>query len=145
VEIDVETGMPKLGPIHWVDDAGRVLNPRLVEGQLVGGLAQGVGEALMERIVYEGGQLLTGSLMDYQVPRASDIPPVRLTSAPVSSAANALGAKGVGEAGNIGVPAAIANAIHDALRPLGVTRIDPPFTAARIWEAIYNVSTGGDR
>ncbi|MCU4652749.1 xanthine dehydrogenase family protein molybdopterin-binding subunit [Roseibacterium sp. SDUM158016] len=145
VEIDVETGMPTLGPIHWVDDAGRVLNPRLVEGQLVGGLAQGVGEALMERIVYEGGQLLTGSLMDYQVPRASDIPPVRLTSAPVPSAANALGAKGVGEAGNIGVPAAIANAIHDALRPLGVTRIDPPFTAARIWEAIHDVSTGGER
>ncbi len=136
VQIDAETGQPTLGPIHWIDDAGTVLNPDLVEDQLLGGLAQGLGEALLERIVYADGQLLTGSLMDYAVPRASDMPPVRLGKIAVPSHANPLGAKGVGEAGCIGVPAAIANAILDALAPHGVTHLDMPMTAARIWAAL---------
>jgi aerobic carbon-monoxide dehydrogenase large subunit len=139
VAIDRETGVPRVERIVWVDDAGVVVNPMLVEGQLRGGLAQGIGEALLERIVYdERGQLLTGSLMDYALPRASDMPDVTLLSCPTPSAANRLGAKGAGEAGCIGVPAAIANAIADALAPFGATLLDPPFTAETIWRALHS-------
>jgi hypothetical protein len=122
----------------WVDDAGRVISPQLAEGQLLGGLAQGIGQALMERIVYdELGQLLTGSLMDYALPRAGDIPAVELESLATPASANILGAKGVGEAGTIGVPAAILNAAIDALAPLGVTELDFPLTAERLWRTIH--------
>jgi aerobic carbon-monoxide dehydrogenase large subunit len=114
-----------------------VVNPLLVEGQLVGGLAQGLGEALMEELVYdEEGQLLTGSLMDYRLPRAADIPTVELGEWRTPSPSNALGAKGVGEAGCIGVPAAIVNAAVDALRPFGVSHLDMPLTAAKLWQAM---------
>ncbi|MBI1245524.1 MAG: molybdopterin-dependent oxidoreductase [Alphaproteobacteria bacterium] len=144
VEIDRDTGVPAIERIVWVDDAGVVVNPMLVDGQLRGGLAQGLGEALMERIVYDAqGQLLTGSLMDYAVPRASDIPPVTLLSCPTPSAANSLGAKGVGEAGTIGVPAAIANAVLDALVPFGVECLDFPLRAETIWRAMQD--RGDDR
>jgi aerobic carbon-monoxide dehydrogenase large subunit len=137
VSIDRDTGTPRIERIVWIDDAGAVVNPTLVEGQLRGGLAQGVGEALLEGLRYDAnGQLLTGSLMDYAVPRASDVPEVALISRPTRSCNNKLGAKGVGEAGCIGVPAAIANAILDALAPLGVGRLDMPMTPAKIWRAI---------
>lgn len=137
VAIDPETGVPHVERIAWIDDAGTVVNPVLVEGQLRGGLAQGLGEALLEGLVYDArGQLLTGSLMDYAVPRARDIPEVALESRPTRSRNNKLGAKGVGEAGCIGVPAAIANAILDALAPLGVADLDMPMTPAKIWQAI---------
>jgi carbon-monoxide dehydrogenase large subunit len=109
----------------------------LVEGQLLGGLAQGLGEALMERIVYdESGQLLTGSFIDYQMPRAADMPPVILAKHATPSVMNPLGAKGVGEAGCIGIPAAIVNAVVDALSPFGVRHLDMPLTSATIWAAM---------
>ena len=107
----------------------------------MGGLAQGLGQALMERLVYdEQGQLLTGSLMDYALPRAADMPRVQLASHPTPSAANPLGAKGVGEAGCIGVPAALLNAALDALAPLGVRQLDFPLTSGRLWQAVQDAS-----
>ncbi|MDB5894421.1 MAG: hypothetical protein JWQ88_1952 [Rhodoferax sp.] len=142
--IDVDTGQPTIERMVWADDAGRIVSPQLAEGQLIGGLAQGLGQAMMERIVYdEEGQLLTGSLMDYAVPRASDMPPVELESlegvAPRSQA-NLLGAKGVGEAGCIGVPAALLNAAADALSPLGEPELEFPLTAERLWRAMTTTS-----
>lgn len=139
VEVDAELGTVVVQRLTIVDDAGSVINPMLVEGQLIGGAAQGLGEALMERLVYdEDGQLLTGSLMDYAVPRAGDMPPICISSAPNPTPMNLLGAKGVGEAGCIGVPAAIANAVLDALRPLGDIDLELPLTAEKIWRAIRN-------
>ena len=135
--IDPETGMVTIERIVWVDDAGRVVHPELAHGQLMGGLAQGLGQALMEQIVYDaGGQLLTGSLMDYAVPRAGDIPPVIMESLSNPSPHNLLGAKGVGEAGCIGVPAAIMNAARDALSPLGEIDLQFPLTPPRVWRAL---------
>jgi carbon-monoxide dehydrogenase large subunit len=141
VAVDPQTGAPTIERIVWVDDAGRIVNPLLAEGQLLGGLAQGVGQAMLERVVYDDeGQLLTGSLMDYALPRATDIPPVELHGLHTPTAANALGAKGVGEAGCIGVPAAIVNAAIDALSPLGVTELDLPLTAESLWRAMNPAS-----
>lgn len=137
LRIDPETMVPHVEHVTLVDDAGTVVNPLLVEGQLSGGAAQGFGEAMMERIVYDAeGQLLTGSLMDYALPRAADMPPLRLASAPVPTPLNPLGAKGVGEAGCIGVPAAIVNAAVDALSGFGVQHLDMPLTGERIWRAV---------
>ena len=145
VTIDPDTGVPTVGQIVWIDDAGVVINPVLLEGQLLGGLAQGLGEALMERLAHDrDGQLLTGSLMDYRVPRAADMPPARIVSRPVRSRMNLLGAKGAGEAGCIGIPAAIINAIHDALAPAGVSRIDMPCTAQSIWTALQAQAHKGE-
>ncbi|MBL8589597.1 MAG: xanthine dehydrogenase family protein molybdopterin-binding subunit [Methylobacteriaceae bacterium] len=137
VTIDRDTGAPTIERLTLVDDAGVVINPALAEGQLRGGVMQGVGEALMERLVYdEAGQLLTGSLMDYALPRAADAPPLDLDSRATPAPGNPLGAKGVGEAGCIGAPAAIVGAIHDALGPLGGARLDMPLTSGRIWAAM---------
>ncbi|MDV2967581.1 xanthine dehydrogenase family protein molybdopterin-binding subunit [Nitratireductor aquimarinus] len=137
VSINPRTGAPTFEKLSWVDDAGRVVNPMLVRGQLVGGMAQGLGEALMERIVYDDdGQLLTGSLMDYAVPRAIDIPAVDIAKLETVSPANALGAKGVGEAGCIGVPAAIFNAVSDAVAPFGPHKLQMPLTSETIWRAL---------
>ncbi len=139
--IDRDTGVPRIEGLTWVDDAGRVLNPRLVEGQLWGGMAQGLGAALMERLVIdEDGQMLTGSLMDYAVPRASDMPGrVRLEKIATQTAANAFGAKGVGEAGCIGVPAAILNAAQDALAPFTERDLALPLTSERLWRAMNDL------
>ena len=151
VAIDPETGVLTIERLVWVDDAGTVINPMLAEGQLLGGIAQGVGEAVLERIVYDAdGQLLTGSFMDYGIPRAADMPPVTLERMETPSPANLLGAKGIGEAGAIGAPAAIACAVMAALRPLGVKHLDMPYTPAHIWQAIRDAQTGdgagaGDR
>ena len=137
VAIDPETGVLTVERMTWVDDCGTVINPMLVEGQLMGGIAQGLGEALMERIVYdEDGQLLTGSLMDYALPRAADMPPIAFDRLETPTDRNLLGARGVGEAGTIGAPAAILNAALDALAPFGVTDLDMPLTAETIWRAI---------
>lgn len=135
VAIDADTGVVTLARIAWADDAGVVLNPALVEGQMIGGAAQGIGCALMERLVMRDGQLLTGSLMDYALPRATDIPPMKLISCPTRTPANTLGARGVGEAGCIGVPAAILNAVMDALPP-GTPDLDLPLTPERVWRAL---------
>ena len=143
VAIDPETGVLTVERLVWVDDAGTVVNPMLAEGQLLGGIAQGIGEAVLERIVYDDdGQLLTGSFMDYGIPRAADMPPVTLERMETPSPANLLGAKGIGEAGAIGAPAAIACAVMDALRPLGVKHLDMPYSPARLWHAIRSAEDG---
>lgn len=139
VTIDRDTGAVTVDRITWVDDAGTVINPTLLHGQLIGGLAQGLGAALMERIVQRDGQLLTGSLMDYALPRATDMPPVRIVSQPTASPANDLGAKGAGEAGCIGVPAAILNAVQDALIPFDAPDLNLPVTAETVWRAIHRL------
>ena len=138
VAVDRDTGAPTVERITWVDDAGRVLNPMLVEGQLIGGLAQGLGAALMERLVLDAeGQLLTGSLMDYAVPRATDMPgAIRLDKIVTGTAANELGAKGVGEAGCVGVPAALLNAVQNALAPFTTRDLRLPLTSERLWRAL---------
>ena len=138
VVIDRDTGVLTIERITWVDDAGRVLNPMLVEGQLLGGLAQGLGTALMEELVIDAdGQLLTGSLMDYAVPRAGDMPcAVTLAKLSTRTQANELGTKGVGEAGCIGVPAALLNAAQDALSPFTTRDLRLPLTSERLWRAL---------
>lgn len=135
VTLDPDTGALTIARITWVDDAGTVLNPRLVTGQLIGGAAQGIGVALMERLVTADGQLQTGSLMDYAVPRAADMPPVHLISRPTPTPANPLGARGVGEAGCIGIPAALLNAAMDALPP-GTPDLSLPLTSEKLWRAL---------
>ena len=143
VSIDADTGVLTVEKIVWVDDAGVVVNPMLVEGQMIGGLAQGLGEAMLERIVYdEDGQLVTASFMDYAMPRAVHMPELQLAKIETPSPFNYLGAKGVGEAGNVGVPAAIVNAVVDALSPFGVTHMDMPLTSERIWTAMQTAATG---
>jgi carbon-monoxide dehydrogenase large subunit len=137
VEVDVDTGKVQLVGYWAVDDIGTVINPLIVEGQLHGGLAQGLGQALTERTVYEDGQLLTASFMDYALPRADDLPFFASEldeSQPCTH--NPLGAKGCGESGTIAAPAAVILAILDALAPFGVTDLEMPATPHRIWRAI---------
>src|SRR5262245_30631835 len=137
VEIDGETGEPKITKYVAVDDCGNVINPLLVEGQVHGGLVQGIGQALHEEVVYdENGQLLTGSLMDYAVPRADDFPEFELDRTVTPSPVNPLGVKGVGEAGTIGSTPAVVNAVVDALSPFGVTHIDMPVRSEKIWKIL---------
>jgi aerobic carbon-monoxide dehydrogenase large subunit len=137
VEVDPETGQVSFVKYIAVDDCGKQVNPLLVEGQVQGGIAQSLGAALMEQTVYdENGQLLTGEFMDYAIPRAGDIPDYVLGSTETPSPSNPLGVKGVGEAGTIGSTPAIANAVVDALSPLGIRHLDLPFTPERVWRAI---------
>ena len=138
VEIDPETGAVELVGYVVVDDVGTVVNPLTLEGQIHGGLAQGIGQALMEEVVYDprSGQMLTGSFMDYAMPRAETLPDVVIGSNPVPTAQNPIGAKGAGEAGTVGALPAVMNAIMDALAPHGVRHLDMPATPARIWQAI---------
>ena len=134
VEVDPDTGQVELISYVVVDDFGHMLNPMLVEGQVHGGVTQGVGQALCEHVVYDAdGQLLTGSLMDYALPRARDVPFFQFKTQPLPSTANVLGIKGCGEAGTVGALAAVANAVQDALWDQGVTQADMPFTPLRIW------------
>jgi len=143
MSVDAATGQPRIERLLWVDDAGLSLQPDLVRDQLIGGAAQGIGQALMEQVVYDGeGQLLTGSLMDYAVPRADDMPPIELHSLHTPSPLNPLGAKGVGEAGCIGVPAAIMNAARDALSPLGEVDLQLPLRAEQLWFALQAATPG---
>jgi carbon-monoxide dehydrogenase large subunit len=137
VEIDPETGVTEVVKYTMVNDFGVIVNPLLVEGQLHGGVAQGIGQALMERTVYDGeGQLLTGSYMDYALPRAPDVPNFAFLSHPVPAKTNPLGAKGCGEAGCAGSLPSVMNAVVDALSELGIRHIDMPATPHRIWQAI---------
>jgi carbon-monoxide dehydrogenase large subunit len=144
VEIDPETGHLAILRYLAVDDYGTLINPMLTEGQVQGGLAQGIGQAAFERVVYDAqsGQLVTASLMDYQLPRAGDLPPIEVRFNPVPSAANPLGVKGSGQAGCIAAPQTVMNAILDALAPLGVERFDMPATPERLWRAIRGAGTG---
>lgn len=138
VEVDPQTGTVKVDRFTAVDDFGTIINPMIVEGQVHGGLVQGIGQALLENCVYdkETGQLLTGSFMDYAMPRADDMPKFALDTVCTPCTHNPLGTKGCGEAGAIGSPPAVINAVLDALRPLGVKDLDMPATPARVWEAI---------
>ncbi len=139
VHIDELTGMLTVDRLTCVDDAGTLINPMMVEGQIMGGVAQGIGEALMEHICYDrNGQLLTGSFMDYALPRASDMPELVIDKLKTPSPNNLLGAKGVGEAGTIGAPAAILNAALDALSPYSIDTLQMPLTSEIIWRAIQN-------
>jgi aerobic carbon-monoxide dehydrogenase large subunit len=138
VEIDPATGVTRVDKFTAVDDFGTIINPMIVEGQVHGGLVQGIGQALMENCVYdhETGQLLTGSFMDYTMPRADDFPQFKLDTVCTPCTHNPLGTKGCGEAGAIGSPPAVINAVLDALRPLGVKEFDMPASPHRVWEAI---------
>jgi len=137
VEIDPETGVTEIVRYNVVDDVGTVLNPMLLHGQIVGGIAQGAGQILMENIHFDaGGQLVTGSFMDYAMPRAADIPDVEVESNPVPTKTNPLGVKGAGEAGSVGAMPAVANAIVDALSEFGVRHIAMPATPEVVWRAI---------
>ena len=137
VEIDEETGEPKIVRYIAVDDCGNVINPLLAEGQVHGGIAQGVAQALYEEVVYdENGQLLTGTLMDYALPRAHDLPMLELDRTVTPSPVNPMGIKGVGEAGTIGSTPAVVNAIVDALSAYGVTHIDMPVRSEKIWKIL---------
>ncbi len=138
VEIDPDTGVTEVVRYSAVEELGYVLNPMLVAGQTHGGVAQGVGQAMAEQIVHDpqSGQMLTASFMDYQMPRADDLPDIRMTTREVPTKANPLGAKGVGEAGTVGAMAAAMNAVNDALAPLGIRHFDMPATPYRVWSAI---------
>ena len=143
VEIDPETGHVEITRYLVVDDFGNVINPLLLRGQVQGGVAQGVGQAMLERTVYdpETGQLVTGSLTDYALPRAEDLPAIEFSYNVVPCRTNPLGLKGAGEAGAIGAPPALVNAIIDALAPLGIEHIDMPVTPERLWQAIRTAET----
>ncbi len=138
VEIDPDTGAVELDRYTVVDDCGTVINPLLAKGQIMGGIAQGAGQALLEDVIYEpdSGQLLTGTLMDYGIPRADTLPAIRIDFSPVPSPTNPLGAKGVGEGGTVASTPTVINAILDALAPLSVADIPMPATPERIWRAI---------
>jgi carbon-monoxide dehydrogenase large subunit len=134
VEVEAQTGGVEIKKYIAVDDCGKVINPLLVDGQIQGGIAQGLGQALYEGVVYdENGQLLTGSLMDYALPRAADLPRLLLGRTETPSPVNPLGLKGIGEAGTIGSTPAVVSAVVDALAPFGVTHIDMPLTPQKIW------------
>jgi len=138
VEVDPETGVVKVVNFTASDDFGNIVNPMIVAGQVHGGVTQGIGQALLEACVYdaESGQLLTGSYMDYAMPRADDVPTFNVSTQVTPCTHNPLGAKGCGEAGAIGAPAAMMNAVHDALAAVGVKRIDMPASPHRVWQAI---------
>ncbi|EUB99025.1 Carbon-monoxide dehydrogenase (acceptor) [Rhizobium sp. CF080] len=138
VEIDPETGLVELVSYCVVDDVGRMVNPLLVKGQITGGVAQGLGQALMENAVYDSdsGQLLSATFMDYAMPRAHDMPGVEIAGFAVPTNQNPLGVKGAGEAGTVGALSAVISAVSDALRPFGIRHIDMPATPARVWRCL---------
>jgi len=134
VEIDTETGVTRVVKYTVVDDFGVLMNPMLAEGQVHGGVAQGIGQAITENVVYdENGQLLSGTFMDYAMPRADDIPMMPFHAELVPSTANEIGMKGCGEAGTVGALAAVTNAALDAVWDQGVTHVDMPLTPVRVW------------
>jgi aerobic carbon-monoxide dehydrogenase large subunit len=138
VEVDPETGVVEILRYSVTDDVGKAVNPMIVRGQVHGGVAQGFGQAVLERTAYdpESGQLLSGSFMDYAVPRADDLPDIEVEFVEVPCGTNPLGVKGAGEAGAVGSPPAVINALVDALRPAGVTHIDMPATPEKVWKAL---------
>jgi carbon-monoxide dehydrogenase large subunit len=143
VEVDPETGQVKIDRYTVIDDVGVAINPMICEGQVQGGLAQGIGQALMEDIAYDRqtGQLLSGSFMDYGMPRADDFPDFTMALEEIPCKTNPLGVKGVGESGTIGSPPTVINAVLDALRPLGVKDIGMPASPSRVWQAIHSAQS----
>jgi carbon-monoxide dehydrogenase large subunit len=144
VEIDPDTGATSIVAYHAVDDCGNVINHTIVEGQVHGAVTQGAGQIFGEQVVYDRdtGQLLTGSFMDYCMPRAGLVREVRMQDAPLPSPNNALGVKGVGESGCTASIPSLTNAVLDALRPLGVRHLDMPLTPAKVWRAILSAKKG---
>ena len=143
VEIDPETGDIKLRQYIAADDCGNIINPLLVEGQVQGGIVQSIGQVFFEEAVYdEQGQLLTGELMDYAIPRASNLPWIETYGTVTPTPVNPMGVKGVGEAGTIGATPALVNAVVDALAPLGVRHVDMPLKRERIWGTIREATAG---
>jgi carbon-monoxide dehydrogenase large subunit len=137
IEIDPDTGSVSVMNFTAVDDVGRVINPMIVEGQVQGGIAQGIGQALLEAAVYDdSGQLMSGSMMDYTMPRADNLPNISVATENTMCTHNPLGSKGCGEVGAIGSPPAIMNAIVDALRDYGVRHMNMPATSGKIWSII---------
>ena len=137
VDLDTETGAVTLTKYIYVDDCGTVVNPLIVEGQVHGGLAQGIGAALLEEAVWDDrGQLVTGSFMDYALPTAAALPRFTLDRVVTPSPHNPLGAKGMGESPTIAAPPAIVNAVVDALAHLGVTHVDIPIKAEKVWRIL---------
>jgi carbon-monoxide dehydrogenase large subunit len=146
VRIDPDSGETRIEHIWAVDDCGTVVNPLLVEGQVWGGTAQGIGQAVLEQVVYEpGGELVTGSLMHYALPRATDMPPLTIAETVTPSPNNPLGTKGVGESGTIIGTAPVMNAVVDALAPLGIQHLDMPYTAERVWAALQAARGNGSK
>jgi carbon-monoxide dehydrogenase large subunit len=143
VEVNAETGEVALKRYVAVDDVGNVINPMIVDGQIHGGIGQGVGQALWEAAAYDsGGQLLSGSMMTYALPRASLLPMYELDRTVTPTPVNPLGVKGVGEAGTIASTAAVANAVNDALSGFGITHLDLPLTPGKVWQAIQDAKGG---
>jgi carbon-monoxide dehydrogenase large subunit len=139
VEVDRGTGRVKLRQYFTLDDMGTIINPMIIEGQVQGGLAQGIGQAMMEHVIYDkNGQLLSATFMDYAIPRASDMPPLKSEYICTPATSNPLGVKGGSETGTIGPPAAIGNAIVDALWHLGVRKVELPFTPYSVWQALQS-------
>jgi carbon-monoxide dehydrogenase large subunit len=138
VEIDRETGVARVCRYACVDDFGVIVNETVVEGQLHGGIAQGIGEALLEAVRYDAssGQLLTGTLSDYALPTGDALPEIASAFHAVPCTTNSLGAKGAGEAGTTGGVCAVMNALHDAVRPCGIRHLDKPVTSERLWRAL---------
>ena len=137
IEIDPDTGVIEVVRYTAVDDCGRVINPLLAEGQVHGGVAQGIGQAMFERVVYDdGGQLITGTFMDYAMPRAAHLPWIDVSFNEVLEPSNELGVKGIGEGGACGAPPAIVHAVLNALARIGVADIDMPLTSEAIWRAL---------
>ena len=146
VLVDAETGTVTLRDYYTSDDCGVVINPMIVEGQVHGGLGQGIGQALMEQVVYDhegGGQLVTGTFADYCLPRADDLPSFNLTFIETPAPSNPLGVKGGSESGTIGAPAAIGNAVVDALWHLGVRHVPLPITPQTVWRALETAKQEG--
>ncbi len=145
VEVDRDTGEVKLTHYTAIDDVGNTINPMIVEGQIVGGVVQGVGQALWEHGVYdESGQLLSGSFMDYTMPRADGFPTIQADRTQTPSPHNPLGVKGAGEMGTIASTVTVVNAVMDALAPLGIRHLDMPHTAEKLWKAIQDAKNGGN-
>jgi carbon-monoxide dehydrogenase large subunit len=138
VDVDPETGVVDILDYVAVDDAGTIINPLLATGQIHGGVVQGIGQALSEEVCYhpDSGQLMTGSLLDYAIPRADRVPSIRSQFQETPSPTNPIGVKGIGESGSIGAPPTIVHAVLDALAPLGITHLDMPMTPSRVWKAI---------
>lgn len=146
-EVDTETGETRVVKYVAVDDVGAVINPQIVDGQVMGGVVQGIAEALYEEAVYdENGQLLTASMTNYEIPAASDVPAITIGRGPeIPSTSNELGVKGVGETGTIASPPAVVNAVIDALSPLGVTDLGRPLSPERVWRAIREARARGSK
>jgi carbon-monoxide dehydrogenase large subunit len=142
VDVDAETGKVEVVRYVCVDDCGRAINPMLIDGQVHGGVAHGIGQALYEQVAYDSdGQLVTGTFTDYALPTAAELPSFETDRTETPSPVNSLGVKGVGEAGTIAASPAVVNAVIDALRPLGITFLNMPLTPMRVWQAIQEAKS----